>query len=268
MPQIIAIANHKGGVGKTATAVNLAAIFADKGYRTLLVDLDPQGNSSAWLNATENGAALVEALANETSLEVEQTPFSGLQLAAGGLPLAAAQKSLGHEVGAELLLGEMLQRSQKQWDLVFLDCPPSLGFLTINALAASTGVLLPLEAHPLGLRGLSDSRKVVHAVQKRLNPGTSIIGVVPCRVHPRRALHREVMLALEDAFPDQVTPSIRENVAVAEAPAHGLPINLYSPRSNGCLDYRKVANWLAKRLFLGESHVNPQGQNAQKPIGK
>lgn len=251
MPHVIAIANHKGGVGKTATAVNLSSIFAEQGRKILLIDLDPQGNSSIWLKAKGNGSAFLDGLATKSSLAIEDTAIPGLQLVAGGISLASAQSSLGSEVGSEFLLSELLLQSINSWDIVFLDCPPSLGFLTINALVASTGVLLPLEAHPLGLRGLNDSRKVVATVQKRLNPETSIVGVIPCRVHLRRALHREVMEALEGAFPGLVTPPVRENVAIAEAPAHGLPINHYSRRSNGAQDYRNVAQWLSERLFQG-----------------
>ncbi|MDT8424173.1 MAG: ParA family protein [Desulfuromonadales bacterium] len=252
MTKIIAIANHKGGVGKTATAVSLSSIFAGQGRKVLLIDFDPQGNASAWLHARGGGGNLLAALAAEADLVVEDTSFAGLQLVAGGLPLASAQKVLDTETGAEHLLRELLQRSAGSWDMIFLDCPPGLGFLTVNALAASTDILLPLEAHPLGLRGVNDSRKVINAVQQRLNPATKITGVLPCRAHLRRTLHREVMVALESAFPGHVAPPVRENVALAEAPAHGLPINHYSPRSHGSNDYRNVARWLSRQMTKEE----------------
>jgi chromosome partitioning protein len=249
MAQIIAVANHKGGVGKTASAVNLAALFAEQGTNTLLVDLDPQGNASTWLDAKDNGSALVKALTGDQPLTPEKTAIPNLNIVAGGMPLASAQKSLDVDVGVEFLLNDLLKRSAGTWDMIFLDCPPSLNFLTVNALTACTGVLLPLEAHPLGLRGLNDSRKVVNAVCQRLNPLAKIIAVLPCRAHLRRALHREVIAALEEAFPNHVAPAVRENVAIAEAPAHGLPIHCYSPRSNGCHDYKRVTAWLSARLF-------------------
>ncbi len=246
MRRVIAVDNHKGGVGKTATAVNLAAALAEAGEAALVVDLDPQGSASSWLGAEADGAETLEAFCGGGPLPVRDTGTPGLQVVASGPAMAGAERRLAGEVGAELLLGEALARTPGPWSWVLLDCPPGLGLLSINALAAATGVLVPVEAHHLGLRGLADSRRTVDAVRRRLNPAVAIVGVLPCRAHPRRALHREVVEALEAAFPGRVGPVIRENVSLAEAPAHGVPVHRYAPRSHGAADYRTAAAWLRR----------------------
>jgi chromosome partitioning protein len=248
MTRIVAVANHKGGVGKTATAVNLAAALVESGATAAVVDLDPQGSATSWLGVEADGADALEALSDGVPLPVRDTAVAGLQLVPGGTALASAERRLAGEIGAERLLAEALARTGGGWDWVFLDCPPSLGLLAVNAMAAAHAVLVPVEAHHLGLRGLVDSRRTVEAVQRRLNPGLEIVGVLPCRAHPRRTLHREVLEALEAAFPGRVGPTIRENVALAEAPAHGMPVTRYASRSNGATDYRAAAGWLRERL--------------------
>ena len=248
MGRIIAVANHKGGVGKTATAVNLAAVLAEEGATAVVVDLDPQGSATSWLGLDADGAEALEALSDGVPLPVRDTGIDRLQVVPGGTALASAERRLAGEIGAEHLLAEALGRTGGTWDWVFLDCPPSLGLLTVNALAAADVVLVPVEAHHLGLRGLVDSRRAVEAVQRRLNPKLEIAGVLPCRAHCRRTLHREVLEALEASFPGRVGPAIRENVSLAEAPAYGQPVTRYAPRSNGAADYRAAARWLRERL--------------------
>ena len=248
MRRVIAIANHKGGVGKTATAVNLAAALAERGDTALLVDVDPQGSASSWLGVEEEGAEVLEAFCAGGPLPCRATGTAGLDLVPAGMALAAAERRLAGEIGAEMLLAESIRRTQGTWNWVLIDCPPGLGLLSVNAMAAAAGVLVPVEAHHLGLRGLVDSRRTVDAVQRRLNPAVTIAGVLPCRAHGRRALHREVMEALEAAFPGRVGPPIRENVALAEAPAHGMPVTRYAPRSHAAEDYRRAAEWV-RRMF-------------------
>ena len=243
MPRV-AVANQKGGVGKTASAVNLAAALGETGERVLVVDLDPQGSASAWLGVEDDGAELLEALAGAAELPVVETDTPNVDLVPGGLALAGAERRLAAVIGPERLLWESLGKTAGPWAWVFIDTPPSLGVLTINALAAAERVLVPVEAHPLGLRGVAELRRTVEAVAERLNPGVELLGVLPCRAHPRRRLHAEAMEALERAFPGRVGPMIRENVALAEAPAHGQPVTIYAPRSNGAMDYRKAAGWI------------------------
>lgn len=248
MSTIIAVANHKGGVGKTASAVNLAAVLVESGATAVVVDLDPQGSATSWLGLDADGADALAALGDGAPLPVRATGVAGLYAVPGGTALASAERRLAGEIGAEHLLAEALERTAGGWDYVFLDCPPSLGLLAVNALVAAAAVLVPVEAHHLGLRGLVDSRRAVEAVQRRLNPRLDIAGVLPCRAHCRRTLHREVLEALEASFPGRVGPSIRENVALAEAPAYGQPVTQYAPRSHGAADYRAAANWLQKQL--------------------
>jgi len=246
MRRVIAIANHKGGVGKTATAVNLAAALAEKGEAALVVDLDPQGSASSWLGFEDLGAETLEAFSAGARLPVRSTATPGLDLVPSGTAMASAERKLAGEIGAERLLAESLARTDGAWEWVFIDCPPGLGLLSINAIAAAGSVLVPVEAHHLGLRGLVDSRRTVDAVKRRLNPTVEIVGVLPCRAHGRRALHREVIEALEASFPGRVGPAIRENVTLAEAPAHGLPVTRYAPRSNAAEDYRRAADWIRR----------------------
>jgi chromosome partitioning protein len=248
MRRVIAIANHKGGVGKTATAVNLAAALAERGQGTLVVDLDPQGSASSWLGVEDDGAAALEAFCGGAALPVRPTGTPGIDLVPSGTAMASAERRLAGEIGAERLLAEALARTDGPWAWVLIDCPPGLGLLSVNAMAAAGGVLVPVEAHHLGLRGLVDSRRTVDAVKRRLNPALEIVGVLPCRVHGRRALHREVVEALEAAFPGRVGPPIRENVSLAEAPAHGVPVTRYAPRSHAAADYRQAAEWILRMV--------------------
>lgn len=252
MRRVIAIANHKGGVGKTATAVNLAAALAERGEGALVVDLDPQGSASSWLGVEDEGAAALEAFSSGTTLPIRSTQTAGVDLVPSGTAMASAERRLAGEIGAERLLAEALARTEGAWDWILIDCPPGLGLLSVNAMAAAGGVLVPVEAHHLGLRGLVDSRRTVDAVRRRLNATLEIVGVLPCRAHGRRALHREVVEALEASFPGRVGPAIRENVSLAEAPAHGLPVTKYAPRSHGAADYRVAAEWV-RRMVVGEA---------------
>lgn len=250
MRRIIAIANHKGGVGKTASAVNLAAALADAGEPALVVDLDPQGSATSWLGVEDEGDRTLAAFTEGAALPVHPTAVKGLDLVPSGTAMASAERKLAGEIGAERLLAESLARTKGGWKWVLVDCPPGLGLLSVNAIAAAQGVLVPVEAHHLGLRGLVDSRRTVEAVKRRLNAAVRIVGVLPCRAHGRRALHREVLEALEASFPGRVGPAIRENVALAEAPAHGVPVSKYAPRSHGAEDYRKAAEWLRRVVAL------------------
>ncbi|GAB4285647.1 MAG: AAA family ATPase [Deferrisomatales bacterium] len=247
MRRVIALANQKGGVGKTASAVNLAAVLGEAGAKVLVVDLDPQGSASLWLGVEDNGTTLLGLLERPGDLSpaVEREVAPGVDLIPGGLGLAAADLRLGGKIGQHTRLRRCLQRTPNRWDWILLDCPPALGALSVNALAAATGVLVPVEASPLALAGLSDLSAVIDDVREELNNELQVVGVLICRVNPRRIVFRETREVLENAFPGKVAPlPIRENVSLTEAPGHGQPITSYAPDSNGAQDYRAAGQWL------------------------
>ncbi|PLX70440.1 MAG: hypothetical protein C0602_06405 [Denitrovibrio sp.] len=246
MAEIIAVANHKGGVGKTATSVNLSAIIASKNKKVLLIDMDPQGSSSSWIGSDNKSDSLYNSVYNAAPLETEKTEFKNLDIVSGSYSLATVENKITGTKGSEFNLYKSILKLKEKYSYIFIDCPPGLGFLTVSAISASSGILLPLEAHPLSLRGIVDMKRIISAISSRSESDVDILGIVPCRVHTRRALHKEVMESLEKSFPNKITPVIRENVSLAEAPAHCKPINIYAPKSNGSMDYKKVAAWVMK----------------------
>jgi chromosome partitioning protein len=239
--------NHKGGVGKTTTAVNLAACWAERGMKVLLVDHDPQGSASTALNVSDDGYGLLQALQKSTALPVVATRMPGLSLVASGPGLGEARRRFSGSIGLELLR-RCLDRTPGSWDRIVLDCPPGEDILTLGALCAADRILVPVEVHFLGLNGLQQVAALIASV-RRHNPGLAIHSVIPCRAHPRRRIHREIMDRLEVLFPGRVSPVVRENVSLAEAPARGLPVILSDPKSNGANDYRTLAEWLEERSF-------------------
>ncbi|HET6489642.1 MAG TPA: ParA family protein [Syntrophales bacterium] len=246
MVQVTAVMNHKGGVGKTTTAVNLAACWAEQGKKVLLVDHDPQGSASFALNVPVDGHGLLQALKKSTALPVAATRMPGLSLVPSGPGLGEARQRFSGGIGLELLR-RCLDRTPGPWDRIVIDCPPGEDILTLGALRASGQVLVPVEVHFLGLNGLQQIAAIIGSV-RRHNPGLAIHSIIPCRAHPRRRIHHEIMDRLEALFPGRVSPVVRENVSLAEAPARGLPVILSAPRSHGAFDYRAVAEWLEERL--------------------
>jgi chromosome partitioning protein len=241
----IAVVNQKGGSGKTTTAVNLAAALGEKGRRVLLLDLDPQHSATDWLGAhdgykgvfsvfAENGN-LLDVVSNSKVPEVDVVPSSSW--------LVGVEKILAGEVGAETILRRNLESvAEERWDYALVDCPPTLGVLTVNALVAAKEVLVPVEAHVMALSGLAQLIETVELVQERLNPELRITGILACRVDARTRHAQEVVEQLRERFGKLVYRSvIRENVRVAEAPSFSTPITLYDGRSYGAADYRALA---------------------------
>lgn len=241
----IAVVNQKGGSGKTTTAVNLAAALGEKGRRVLLLDLDPQHSATDWLGAhdgykgvfsvfAENGN-LLDVVSNSKVPEVDVVPSSSW--------LVGAEKILAGEVGAETILRRNLESiAEERWDYALVDCPPTLGVLTVNALVAAKEVLVPVEAHVMALSGLAQLIETVDLVQERLNPELRITGILACRVDVRTRHAQEVVEQLRERFGELVYRAvIRENVRVAEAPSFSTPITLYDARSYGAADYRALA---------------------------
>ena len=244
--QIVAVANHKGGVGKTTSAVNIAACWGEKGEKVLLVDLDPQGSASFSFGIKDNGEALLQALQKTVAVPVVSTQIKGVDLAPSGPRLAIARQRFTGAIGKELLL-RSLKQTQGDWDRVIIDCPPSLGVLTMAALWASSGVIVPVEASYLAMSGLTQMADTVRSADN-VHTGLSILAIIPCRAHLRRRVHQSLVMEFERLFPGKISPPVRENVSLAEAPGRGLPVILSAPASHGAEDYRSVASWLSKRI--------------------
>ena len=240
-----AIVNQKGGSGKTTTAVNLAAALGERDQRVLLIDLDPQASASSWYGISDGGRGLLDVFVdNGNLLDVyTTTQIDGVDLIPSSAWMVGVDKALAGEVGAETILRQRLESlPADRWDYALLDCPPALGILTINALAAAREVVVPVEAHVLALNGLAQLLQTVDVVKERLNGALQITGILPCRVDLRTRHAREVVQQLRDHFGNVVYKVyIRENVRIAECPSFALPITAYSPSSAGAEDYRALA---------------------------
>lgn len=245
--RVIAIANHKGGSGKTTTAVNLAAALAQRGRRVVLFDLDPQASASHWLGAPEDedGPGAAELLIDGVGVDgvVHPTRWPGVELVPASGGLATAEKHLARELGAEVVLRRSLEHAREpSWDYAMIDCPPALGLLTLNALVAAREVLVPVEAHVMALRGLAQLMGTLDLVRERLNPELELTGILACRVDGRTRHAQEVVQELVSRFGDRVYhAAIRENVRLAEAPSFAQPIMQYDGRSAGAADYAALA---------------------------
>ena len=247
--KIYALANQKGGVGKTTTAVNLAACLAEAGERTLVVDLDPQANATSGLGERANGMSSADLLDGAPLAEVVcRTRFANLDLVPSRPDLAGAAVELARREEAESYLAEGLAPAPASYDFVFVDCPPALGPLTVNALVAADRVLVPVQAEYYALEGLSQLLDSVRAVQTRLNPRLTVAGVLLTMVDGRTRLSADVAAELErhlDGLLFETT--VPRSVRVAEAPSHGLPVIAYDRRSGGAEAYWKVAMELVDR---------------------
>jgi chromosome partitioning protein len=252
----IAIINQKGGVGKTTTAVNLSAGLACLGQRTCLIDLDPQAHASLHLGVQANGTgtSIYDVLIRNAALaDVRCQIHPNLWLVPSHIDLAAAELELAGEVGREVVLRDTLQRDAEEFDYLIIDCPPSLGLLTLNALVAVHEVFLPLQPHFLALHGLSKLLETIEVVIRRLNRQLRLTGVVFCLFESSTRLAQEVTGDVEEFLsaveqPDcpwhgaEIFPTrVRRNIRLAEAPSFGQTIFEYAPHSNGSHDYRQLA---------------------------
>jgi chromosome partitioning protein len=242
----LAIANQKGGSGKTTTTVNLAAALGEKQRRVLVVDLDPQHSATAWLGLKEVGKGIYAMFAGNGSLPevIQPTGIAGVELAPSSPWLVGVERLLAGEVGAETILRRNLERlPADRWDYLLVDCPPTLGILTINALVAVRELLVPVESHILALGGLAHLQHTVALVKERLNPELEVTGILACRVDARTRHAQEVVEHLRSRFGKVVYQTvIRENVRLAECPSFGQPIIKYDTRSAGARDYRALAD--------------------------
>ena len=246
---VVAIANQKGGSGKTTTAVNLAAAFVELGKHVLLIDCDQQANATRWLGCNENESDLLEVFTDKRPLdEIIQTTDSGIDVVPSSTHLAGIDRAMANELGCEMILRKAIAKLPNKWDLILLDCPPALGLMTASALVASQRVLVPVEAKALGLEGLASLMMTIETVAERLNPDIQLDAILPCIVDRRTRLATEVIGALRKRLGRKVLKSeIGVNIRLAEAFSHRLPITSYASSSAGAADYRQAAMELAKR---------------------
>lgn len=244
--KVIAIANQKGGVGKTTTSVNLSACLADLGKKVLLVDLDPQGNSTSGFgfDKTKIKQSIYDVLVNDAPIEgvILQTKVENLWLLPATIQLAGAEIELVSIMSRETKLKRVLDKIKYSYDYIIIDCPPSLGLLTINSLTAANSVLVPIQCEFYALEGLSQLMNTITLVQKNLNPALSLEGVVLTMFDARTNLSIQVVDEVKNHFRHKVYQTIiPRNVRLSEAPSHGQPITRYDPKSKGAEVYIDLA---------------------------
>ncbi|MDR0848206.1 MAG: ParA family protein [Propionibacteriaceae bacterium] len=250
---VIAMCNQKGGVGKTTTAINLGAALVEYGRRVLLVDFDPQGSLSVGLGVNSHAldSSIYDLLMTRGTNPhdiIQSTKLLGLDVLPANIDLSAAEVQLVSEVAREHTLTRVMEPIKKDYDIVIIDCAPSLGLLTVNALTSADGVLIPLEAEFFALRGVAMLTDTIAKVQDRLNPKLELIGILPTMYDARTLHNREVVERVEEAFGDKVfLTKIRRTVKFPETTVAGEPITTYASSSPGATQYRNLAKEVLSR---------------------
>ncbi|MBQ2917504.1 MAG: ParA family protein [Clostridia bacterium] len=250
MGKVISVANQKGGVGKTTTAVNLSTLLAKKGKKVLLIDTDPQGNATSGLGVTkEIELSVYDILVGETTFEetVQETAVKNLKVCPSNISLAGAEVELVSMMSREQRLKEKLDSVKDQYDFIVIDCPPSLGLITLNAFTASDSVLIPVQCEYFALEGLGQLLNTVNLVKKHLNKNLEIEGALLTMYDARTNLSNQVVKEVKKYFEDKVYKTvIPRNVRLSEAPSYGMPISIYDPKSKGAKAYEKFTKELLK----------------------
>ena len=252
MGKIISLLNHKGGVGKTTSAINIGAGLVELGQKVLLIDLDPQANLTLSLGIPRQKITIYESLRGESEL-VPYTAKEGMDIITSSLDLSGAEMELINEAGREYILQELFQPVMEEYDYIIIDCPPSLGLLTLNALTTSHYVLIPLQTEFLALQGLTKIKQVIDKVRFRLNKELEIGGVIATMYDARKVLNRDVVATIQKYFGEKVFKTlIRDNVTLAEAPAQRMDIFSYAKSSNGAKDYLDLCKEILERTAVTE----------------
>ena len=250
MGKVIAIANQKGGVGKTTTAVNVSAVLAKKGKKVLLIDADPQGNATSGLGVEKEAElSTYDVLVNDTKMNeaVINTEIKNLDVCPSNISLAGAEVELVSMMSREQRLKEKLDEVEDKYDYILIDCPPSLGLITLNAFTASNSVLIPVQCEYFALEGLGQLLNTINLVKKHLNKTIEIEGALLTMYDIRTNLSNQVVKEVKKYFGDKVYKTvIPRNVRLSEAPSFGLPITIYDPRSKGAKSYIKFAKEFIK----------------------
>lgn len=250
MGKIISVANQKGGVGKTTTTVNLSTILAKKGKKVLLIDTDPQGNATSGLGVSKDvELSVYDILIGDTEFDetLQETAIKNLKVCTSNISLAGAEVQLVSMMSREQRLKTKLDKIKDQYDYILIDCPPSLGLVTLNAFTASDSVLIPVQCEYFALEGLGQLLNTVNLVKKHLNKNLEIEGALLTMYDARTNLSNQVVKEVKKYFEDKVYKTvIPRNVRLSEAPSYGMPITVYDPRSKGAKAYEKFAKELLK----------------------
>ena len=262
MGKIVSIANQKGGVGKTTTSINLSTILAKKGKKVLMIDADPQGNASSGVgvDSEEIELSTYDILINESTFEgvVKKTNIKNLDLCPSNINLAGAEVELVSVISREHRLKEKLETVKDNYDFIIIDCPPSLGLITLNAFTASDSVLIPVQCEYYALEGLGQLLNTISLVKKHLNKDIEIEGALLTMYDIRTNLSNQVVKEVKKYFNDKVYKNvIPRNVKLSEAPSYGMPISMYDPRSKGAKSYEKFV-----KEFLKNNENDMKGKHA------
>ncbi len=247
----VVFANQKGGVGKTTTAANLGAYIAEAGKKVLLIDFDPQGNLSSCVGADRDKPGIYEVIVGKTEAKdcLQKSAMKGMEILSSNINLAGANVELINLEDREYYLKKSIEEIKSNYDYVFIDCPPSLGVLTLNGLTAADSVIIPLQCEYFALEGLSLLLQTVKSVQKELNRDLKIDGILFTMYDSRTRLANEVVQEVSGYFKDKVFRTIiPRNIRLSEAPSHGIPVNLYDKTCIGARSYERLAQEVLKRV--------------------